>query len=60
MSKHLFVDHNSLQIGEVERHEWQELSHWGYIKKRVQFWKYRLHRTLGRPILMRRQPNDQL
>jgi hypothetical protein len=55
MSKHLFVDSNSLHIGEpkTKETEWQNITHWEYFKKRVQFWKYKLHRTMGRPILMR-------
>jgi len=56
---HLFVNDTSLRIGEVNQPAWVTLSHWEYFKKRVQLWKYRKHRTMGRPILMRRrQPND--
>lgn len=55
MSKHIFVDddiHNALKPSST----WHKLSHWEYIKKRIQFWKYRKHRTMGRPMLVRWQP----
>ena len=61
MSKHLFVDDNKLHIGEPKFYDirWQELTHLEYIKRRVQFWKYKLHRTMGKPILMRwRDPSQ--
>jgi hypothetical protein len=51
MRTHIFVD-SSETLGT----KWQEISHWEYFKKRIQFWKYRKHRTMGRPILMRWLP----
>lgn len=54
--KHLFVDDNSLWSKEGKVHPFIDLSHWEYFKKRIQFWKYKKHRTMGKPILMRWKP----
>lgn len=32
-----------------------EISGWEYWSKRLIFWKWRLHRTMGRPVLIPRK-----
>lgn len=32
-----------------------KLSGWAYWKKRLQFWRWRSHKTMGRPILLLRK-----
>lgn len=52
MSKHLIT------YGHIAN--WREPLHEvglaEYLKKRLQFWKWRLHHTRGRPVLMLRTP----
>lgn len=49
MKKHLYTE--SISILDFEN-PMVEIGHLQYIKKRVQFWKYRKKRTMGRPVLM--------
>jgi hypothetical protein len=37
---------------------WTEETHWQYYKKRMQFWKWRLHHTMVRPVLVPRKSGD--
>ena len=53
MSKHLVSDrYPSMGNNAV----WTDEGNWSYFKKRIKFWKWRLHRTLGYPILVPRKP----
>ena len=49
MSKHLFCDTKDFTSN---GNLWLEVGHIKYIKLRLQFWKYHLHYTMGRPILI--------
>jgi len=53
MSKHLVSDRYPFILNEAvcTNEDW-----WPYFKKRIQFRKWRLHRTMGRPILVPLKP----
>lgn len=51
MSKHLVFYGNSLLNNSALM---LELSGWMYWKKRLQFWKWKKHRTMFRPVLVLR------
>jgi len=52
MSKHLVMYGTRVSDTSVPM---LELDGWLYWKKRLQFWKWRLHRTMGRPVLVLRK-----
>jgi len=53
MSKHLVSDRYPFIMNEAV---WTDEAWWSYFKKRIQFRKWRLHETMGRPILVPRKP----
>jgi hypothetical protein len=52
MSKHLYV--NATSITTKPYPDLLECDTPQYLKMRLQFWKWRLHQTLGRPVLVLR------
>lgn len=55
MKKHLVIE--STRVADLTK-PMIELSGWSYWTKRLQFWKWRKHYTMGRPVLKFRKENQ--
>ncbi len=51
MSKHLVCYDTTIFSSDLKA-PLEEVGHLEYIKRRVQFWKWRKKRTMGRPVLI--------